>query len=136
MGEFGYFEHDADIGIAGFGKTIEEAFVSAARALFSIQSDLSEIRPARKVHVAFSEEDIEYALVTWLNRLVFEAQSKKLVFSLFSLKRQGNLWEGEAEGEPWNEAMTRGVEVKGATLTCLSVKNDGEKWEARCIVDV
>ncbi len=136
MGEFGYFEHDADIGIAGFGKTIEEAFVSAAQALFSIQSDLSEIRPTRKVSVAFSEEDIEYALVTWLNGLVFEAQSEKLAFSVFSLKRQGNLWEGEAEGEPWNDAMTRGVEVKGATLTGLSVKKDGEKWEARCIVDV
>lgn len=136
MGKLGYFEHDADIGITGSGKTVEEAFESAAKALFSIQSDLSEIHPIEKITMDFFEEDIEYALFVWLNRLVFEAQSAKLALAKFRLTRTGNDWHGEAEGEPWNDRMTRGVEVKGATLTELSVKKGGQQWEARCIVDV
>lgn len=52
MGEFGYFEHDADIGIAGFGKTIEEAFVSAARPI-SPAGRISASAHALRLH-AFS----------------------------------------------------------------------------------
>ncbi len=136
MGRYAYFEHDADIGIEGSGKTLEEAFESAAMALFSIQSDLSEIKPERKLRFEFSEEDIEYALVIWLNRLIYEAKHLRLALCRFGLKRRDGFWQGEAQGEPWNDAMTRGVEVKGATLTCLSVKKTDEIWEARCIVDV
>ncbi|MDE2366260.1 MAG: archease, partial [Betaproteobacteria bacterium] len=33
-------------------------------------------------------------------------------------------------------SLERGVEVKGATLTMLSVKQAGAIWEARCVVDV
>ncbi len=136
MGEYGYFEHDADIGITGTGKTVEEAFEAAAKALFSIQCDLSEVRPLHTINIDFSEDDFEYALVTWLNRLVFEAQSRKMAFSEFSLKRNGENWHGEAIGQHWSDSMTRGGEVKGATLTGLSVKQEGKEWAARCIVDV
>jgi SHS2 domain-containing protein len=136
MGQYGHFEHDADIGIIGSGKTVEEAFESAAKALFSIQSTLSEIRPTLKIDIDFSEDDLEYAFVTWLNRLVYEAQSRKIAFSEFSMARKNGKWHGEASGEPWKGDMTRGVEVKGATLTGLSVKRNGNEWEARCIVDV
>ena len=136
MGEHGYFEHDADIGIIGMGETVEEAFESAATALFSIQSELSEIRPTQTVTVDFPEEDLDYALVTWLNKLVSLAQSRKLALCAFRLKRTGSDWHGEADGACWNSGMTRGVEVKGATLTGLSVKLTNHTWEARCVVDV
>lgn len=136
MGQYSYFEHDADMGIAGCGKTVEEAFESAAEALFSIQSDFSEITPSMKTSFEFQEEDFDYALVIWLNRLIYEAQSGKLALCRFRLKREGSLWKGEAEGAPWRKGLTRGVEVKGATLTGLSVRQTGETWEARCIVDV
>jgi SHS2 domain-containing protein len=39
-------------------------------------------------------------------------------------------------GEPWREAHARGTEVKGATLTALSVRRDEQGWQARCVVDV
>lgn len=136
MGNYGHFEHDADIGIVGSGKTVEEAFESAAKALFSIQSTLSEIRPVQKIDIDFSEDDVEYAFVTWLNRLIYEAQSRKIAFSEFRMEREDGKWHGVAAGEHWNDHMTRGVEVKGATLTGLSVKRNGNEWEARCIVDV
>ncbi len=40
----GYFEHDADMGIIGKGNTVEDSFVSAARAMFAIQTDLDSLK--------------------------------------------------------------------------------------------
>lgn len=136
MHDYTYFDHDADIGISGSGATVEAAFESAAEAVFAIMTDTSVLGRNESVNVAFEEEDLEFALVRWLNMLISLAHSRHLVLGHFSLKREGNRWRGEAWGEPWRKDMLRGVEVKGATLTMLSVKVEEGIWEARCIVDV
>jgi SHS2 domain-containing protein len=82
------------------------------------------------------EEDIELALVTWINQLIGQARALGLVFSKFKIKRNHNQWLGEAAGEKWNENMTRGTEVKGATLTMLKVQKINHQWDVRCVVDV
>ncbi len=131
-----YFDHDADIGIVGRGKTVEDAFESAARAMFAIMTELAPVGAGINVLVDFEEADLELALVTWLNLLLAHARERHAVFGHFRLSRSGNTWHGEASGEAWNDEMERGVEVKGATLTMLSVKQQGAQWEARCVVDV
>ncbi len=131
-----YFDHDADIGIVGLGETVESAFVDAARAMFAIMVDIDSVAPTHEVEVAFEEDDLEFALVTWLNELLAAARADGLVFGAFDLKRDGATWRCRAWGEPWNERHERGVEVKGATLTMLSVEHGDGGWEARCLVDV
>jgi SHS2 domain-containing protein len=131
-----YFEHDADIGIIGHGNTLEQAFETAAQAVFSIVTPLDKVQPQTPVKIEFEESDHELALVTWLNLLLGRARELGMVFSRFHVQRQDNLWSAEALGEKWREGLERGVEVKGATLTMLSVKQTGAMWEARCVVDV
>ena len=131
-----YFEHDADAGIIGRGKRIEEACENAARAVFAMMTELDRVQPATCVAIEFEEADAELALVIWLNRLLAEARSRSLVFGRFHLRRDGAHWSGTAEGEPWRADMERGVEVKGATLTSLAVTQQHGLWEARCVVDL
>jgi len=131
-----YFEHDADIGVAGRGATLEEAFESAAAATFAIMADLSAVRPERSVTLSFEEADVEIALVRWLNLLLGLSHEQGLVFSRFWIERDGVIWRGGASGEPWRRDLERGVEVKGATLTMLEVKQERDGWHARCVVDV
>ena len=131
-----YFEHDADIGVVGRGVTLEEAFESAAAATFAVMADLSAVRPERSVTLDFEEADIELALVRWLNLLLALSHERGLVFSRFWIERDGVNWRGGASGEPWRRDLERGVEVKGATLTMLEVKESATGWEARCVVDV
>jgi SHS2 domain-containing protein len=50
-----YFEHDADIGVIGYGATIEEAFEAAARATFAIMTDIGQVRDLESVTIAFEE---------------------------------------------------------------------------------
>ncbi len=134
--EKGYFDHDADIGVVGRGDTLEHAFERAAEAMFGIISDVAGLRAEVTVPIEFEEQDTELALVTWLNLLLAHARDQEAVFGQFRLRHEGNLWRGEASGPHWSARMERGVEVKGATLTMLSVKQQEGRWEARCVVDV
>ena len=133
---YSYFDHDADIGIIGCGETAEAAFVAAAEAMFTIMTDITTVSDVIRIQVGFEESDLELALVTWLNNLLTEARMEGLILSRFALQRNETNWRGEAWGEPWRAGMERGVEVKGATLTMLSVKQVEAGWEARCVVDV
>ena len=132
----GYFEHDADMGIIGWGATVEQAFEAAAEAVFGIVTNLDSVESSSVVMIEFEESDPEFALVTWLNLLLGKARELGMVFCRFRVQHQGNHWHTEALGEKWRPGLERGVEVKGATLTMLSVKKTGATWEARCVVDV
>lgn len=136
LNNYDYFDHEADIGIIGRGDTLENAFIQAARAVFAYMVDLDKVQPQQTIHIEFIEEDPEFALVEWLNALLAEARQAGLVFSQFTLQRKNNHWLGTAQGEPWRESLERGTEVKGATLTMLSVKQHIHTYEARCVIDV
>jgi len=122
--------------VIGRGTTVEQAFESAARAVFAVVTPLNGVHPRTTVAIEFEESDRELALVTWLNLLLGKARELGMIFSRFQLQCKGNRWTGEASGEEWNQSLEHGVEVKGATLTMLSVKQTGTVWEARCVVDV
>ena len=130
------FEHDADFGVAGRGSSVEEAFVAAAEAMFGIMIDPASVVARESVAFEFEEADVELALVTWLNALLAHARDRGLALGRFELAREGARWRGRAAGEPWRAGLERGTEVKGATLTMLSVRRTDGGWEARCVVDV
>lgn len=131
-----YFDHDADIGVIGCGKTLEAAFISIAESTFSLMTNLEKINPRTSIEINFQESDLELALLNWLNLLIGESIANNLIFCKFELQHKNNHWQGTAFGDNWQENMERGIEVKGATLTMLSVKKINQHWEARCVVDV
>lgn len=134
--EYRYFDHEADIGIEAQGQTLEAAFEAAALAMFAIMAEPATVIPERRVQLAFTEADPEYALVTWLNRLLAQARLHGLVFCAYKLTRKDAHWQGEAWGMPWQPGVNRGTEVKGATLTQLKVEHTACGWRVRCVVDV
>lgn len=131
------FDHAADIGVLGEGKTLEEAFAGAARAMFSVMVDLAGVEPRESVAVSCDATDRELLLVAWLNALLAEADLRGMVFSDFEVRlRKGGL-DGTARGERFDAARhVPGVEVKGATLTELRVVREGGLWRAQTVVDV
>jgi len=131
-----YFEHDADMGIIGRGLTLEQSFEAAAHAVFAIITNIESVKPDIAVAIEFEESDPELALVVWLNQILGKSRELGMVFSHFYIEHHDHHWRGKALGEKWREELERGVEVKGATLTMLSVKQLGPIWESRCVVDV
>ena len=133
---YSYFEHVADMGLAGHGATLVEAFESAAVGMFALMTDLASVRREQSVNFEFEEADVELALARWLNLLLAMAREHGMVFAEFRLDRDGVVWRGSATGEVLRSDHERGVEVKGATLTMLRVEQDDGEWEACCVVDV
>jgi SHS2 domain-containing protein len=133
---FGVFDHDADIGIVGRGATLDEAFAAGASAMFDLQCRIEGIAPLHRVDLEFDETDLEFAFVAWLNGLLSLAHTQGLALGRFALTHVRDRWRGAGWGERWHAGLARGIDVKGATLTMLSVRETDGGWVARCIVDV
>jgi tRNA nucleotidyltransferase (CCA-adding enzyme) len=132
------FAHDADIGVRGFGATRESAFEGAATALTAVLTSPDLVRPRQAVQVACDAPDEELLLVDFLNALVYEMATRKMLFSRFTVRIEGHRLRGEAWGEPVDVARhSPATEIKGATYTELHVaKREDGRWVAQCVVDV
>lgn len=136
-GYWEHFAHEADIGIRGVGATREEAFEQAALAMIAAVVDPDTVRPMERVDIECDATDHELLLAEWLNRIVYEMASRRMLFSRFSVHLEGLRLHGSAWGEPVDRARHQpAVEVKGATYTALSVAYEGGKWLAQTVVDV
>lgn len=132
-----HFEHRADIGIRGFGKTQAEAFEQAALAMTAIITDPALIEAQRVVRISCKDEDHELLLVDWLNALVYEMATRRMLFSRFEVTLDGACLKGRAWGEAIDVVRHHpAVEVKGATYTELALRRSGICWMAQCVVDV
>jgi protein archease len=137
MVQFETFEHEADIGIRGFGGSMQEAFENAAVALYSVMVNIDAVNPLEERTVTVSAQDRELLLVEWLNALLAISDIERMVFSKFEVEMEGTTLAGVAWGETldWDRHEPR-VEVKGATYHMLSVKEQDGKYTAQCVVDV
>ena len=138
MGDWEHFAHGADIGIRGFGRSPAEAFEHAAQALTAVVTDPTGVRPLEAVHVECEVPDRELLFCEWLNSLVFVMATRRMLFSRFEVTLEGDRLRAEAWGEPVDVARhAPAVEVKGATLTELAVREDPSgRWRAQCVLDV
>ncbi len=138
MGAWEHFPHEADIGVRGLGASKEEAFEQAALALTAVILDPQELTAEQVVEVMCEAPDDELLLVDWLNTLVYEMATRRLVFGRFEVHIDGHRLHAKAWGEPIDVARHQpAVEVKGATLTSLRVGQEaGGSWVAQCVVDV
>ncbi len=131
------FDHEADIGIRGFGATIAEAFENTAIALYSVMVNIHRVKPKERRIVKVSAPDRELLLVEWLNALLSLSDIERMVFSKFEVKINGTSLTGTAWGEILDrERHQAHVEVKGATYHLLSVQERDNGYVAQCVVDV
>jgi tRNA nucleotidyltransferase (CCA-adding enzyme) len=138
MARWEHFEHDADIGVRGYGATLAEAFEQTALALAAAVADLGTVATATAVDIRCEAPDAELLLVDWLNALIFEMATRNMCFARFRVELDGLVLNARAWGEPID--ATRHdlvVEPKGATYTALRVAQtvDGV-WLAQCVIDV
>jgi SHS2 domain-containing protein len=138
MSRWEHFPHVADMGIRGYGATVEEAFAQAAQALTAVICDPARIRMTTPVEIYAEAPDSEALLVDWLNALVYEMAVRRMVFGRFDVRVDGTALQATAWGEPVDRERHRpAVEVKGATYTELKVYRDASgAWIAQCVVDV
>ncbi len=133
-----HYPHQADIGVRGFGPTAAAAFAEAALAMTAAITDPDRVRPETPVEIACRADDLEDLLYDWLNALVFEMATRRMLFSRFEVE----IADGGLTATAWGEELEAdrhrpAVEIKGATYTGLRVRDGGGAgWTAECIIDV
>jgi len=133
-----HFEHGADIGIRGEAPTKDQAFEQAGLALTAVLTDPTGVRDDQPVQISCTAPDDELLLLDWLNALMYEMATRKMVFSRYKIHIADGALHGTAWGEPVDILRHEpAVEVKGATCTSLRVVSDQNGgWLAECVVDV
>ena len=137
-GYWEHFPHDADVGLRGFGPTRETAFAAAARGLTAAITDPTAVEPKQRIQITASAPDDEFLFIEWLNALIYEMATRRMLFSRFDIKPLTGGIVAEAWGEPVDiDRHQPAAEVKGATLTMLEVKKQPNgQWRAQCVIDV
>ncbi|MBA1148665.1 archease [Ectothiorhodospiraceae bacterium WFHF3C12] len=136
-GSWSHFDHGADIGIEGRGRTLEEAFEEAALALTAVGVSPDAVPAERQMGFSCSAPDRELLLVDWLNEVIYAMSTEGLLFGRYEVRISDDTLTARGWGAEVARVSERpAVEVKGATMTGLQVRREGRQWIARCVVDV
>jgi len=126
MKQYELIDHTADVCIKAYGKTISEAFEHAAKGMFDIITDSSEIDSVGQYDIALEAPDLEQLLVDWLSELLFLNSAKNLVFGFFKVELDEKNCKLSANifGEPFTISKHKaGAEIKAVTYHMLEVKS-------------
>lgn len=137
-GRWEHFPHEADVGIRGLGSTKAAAFEQAALALTAVVTNPATVRPSRPVRITCQASDDELLLIEWLNAIIYQMATRRMLFSAFKVQARPGGLQATAWGEPVEGSRHEpAVEIKGATFAELRVRRDHQgQWLAQCIVDV
>lgn len=138
---FDYFDHEADVGIIGYGKNLNEAFEEGAKAMFNVMMDLENIKPEREIKINAEAYDEEALFVEWLNSLLAYKDIEDMLFSDFKSDIRyisgKYILNGIARGEKIDyDTYNPNTEVKGATYSQLKIEKTNNLYKVQCIVDI
>jgi len=133
-----HFHHGADIGVRGIGDSREEAYRQAAIALTAVMLEPDTVDGRERIALQCEAPDAEILLVDWLNAIIYEISTRKMIFADYRVELNGNHLQAAAIGEKLDPRRHQvAVEIKGATFTELKVgQDDTGRWIAQCVVDV
>jgi tRNA nucleotidyltransferase (CCA-adding enzyme) len=133
-----HFEHKADIGVRGYGATLQEAFTQAALAMSSVVTELDQIDNRECINIECKAPENDLLFVDWLNEIIYVMATRRMLYCDFKVEIHNHHLQAEICGEAADQKKHQpAVEIKGATFTELKVyQNDVGEWVAQAIVDV
>lgn len=141
MKRWEHYEHTADIGIRGYGKTLEEAFEAVAIALFDVMVNVEKVEKKEVREVEVEGEDLYSLLYNFLEELLILHDTEGLVFRDFEVKiektEEGYKLKAKAYGEKLSEKHEPKEEVKAITYHDMKIEQlpDG-RWMAQLVPDI
>jgi len=124
--DFEIIDHTADVGIIAYGGDIKQAFVNAARALFSLITELDNVEEVLYRDIEVTAPDEASLLVAWLNELIYLFDAENLIFNRFDIiKLNSTRLKARSYGERVDSSKHKlKIGVKAATYHMLKVDRD------------
>ena len=126
--DFEIIDHTADVGIVAYGADMSQAFANAARALFSLITELDDVAEVLYRDVELTAPDEEGLLVEWLNELIYLFDTENIIFKRFDIIELNHTQlKARSYGEKVDKSKHKlKTGVKAATYHMLKVdKGDG-----------
>ncbi len=133
-----FIEHTADIGIKIVANSLDEVFKNAGYGMFKIICEnLEEVDCNEIVEGEVSAEDKLELLYLFLEKLLFEFDTKSIILKCFEVKVSENTLKYEAMGEFYNPKKHRiGTGIKSPTYHKMEIKIENGKYIATIIFDI
>jgi len=124
--DFDIVDHTADVGIIAYGTDMSQAFVNAARALFSLITELDDVEEILYRDMELTASDEESLLVEWLNELIYLFDAEGIIFKRFDINELDSTHlRARSYGEKVNSSKHQlKTGVKAATYHMLKVDKD------------
>lgn len=139
---FEFLEHTADMYIAAYGSSLEEAFENAAYAMFEGMTNIEQVQPLREDTVEMEGYDEQALLYNWLEALLVKFDLTGNLYSRFKIKNikktskgfhlKANVW-----GEPFNpKKHVSKVGVKAVTYHQMEIIKQPNHVTVKFILDI
>lgn len=124
--DFDIIDHTADVGIIAYGTDISQAFVNAARALFSLITEIDDVEEVMYRDMELTASDEESLLVEWLNELIYLFDAEGIIFKRFDITElDSKHLKARSYGEKVDSSKHQlKTGVKAATYHMLKVDKD------------
>ncbi len=133
---FEFLEHTADVKFRAYGRSREEVFANAGRALAAAITDVSRVEAVDDRVVACAADDDETLLHDFLSELLFLFEDEGFLYSGISVELDGDALSAKLCGELFqpDKHVLHG-EVKAVTYHDMSIGDTGDGWEATVLCD-
>ena len=131
-------DHTADACIRVYGKSYDELFENAARAMMELITVREKINPSQEIEIEVRGETIEQLLVHWLQEILFIHEVKKMVFKDFRLNLISETHaKGKAIGEKIDiDKHELSFDIKAVTYHNLKIEPINDKLKVDIVFDV
>ena len=139
---FRFLEHTADAFVEAYGKTLEEAFGSAAIALTEVMTEYEKVEAKIEKSFEVEAQDEPALLYSWLEELLLEFELKGMLYSRFKVLEikkipLGIKLRAKAWGESYDEKKHPSkVGIKAATYHMMQIKKEPEGVKLQFILDI
>ncbi len=134
---FEIINHTADVGIIAYGASPSETFANAARALFSLITELDNVEEVLQRDIELAAPDQASLLVAWLNELIYLFDTENVLLKRFEISKLNNTQlKARSYGEKVDKSKHKlKTGVKAATYHMLRI-DKGDGCKAQVLFDI
>ena len=126
-------DHTADRAIRVWASTPAKLFEQAARGMFALMADLSSVSSISRHELTIEVDDLESALVDWLNELLYWHETLHEVYIEFTVLLDETRLHARFTGGP---VASMRASVKAATFHDLTIRQDhAGTWRVDIVFD-
>ncbi len=139
---FEYLEHTADVYIAAYGDSLEQAFENAALASTEVMTDAEKVEPRLEETVEIEAHDLEALLYNWIEELIIRLDANGVLYSRFKINlieqtKEGFRLGAKIWGEKFNpEKHPQKLGIKAVTYHQMEIDEQPGCVTVKFILDV